>query len=105
MTKLRPPLPRLRQKPFGKQDCPLLYRRRGRRTAQVRVQVARVSNLLYRRFPIGRVSGLPYARPEFESSAGWKHCDTAGWKPALRRMRSMSFESEKVLPEYVHELQ
>src|SRR5437879_2826192 len=60
--------------------------------------VARVSNMLYRRFsasaarqsaaaaqrrPIG--SALYASRaPQGGRLAGWKHCDTAGWKPALR---------------------
>src|SRR5438093_5019404 len=45
--------------------------------------VAQVSNLLYRRFPIG--SALYASRaPQDGRLAGWKHCDTAGWKPALR---------------------
>jgi iron(III) transport system substrate-binding protein len=47
--------------------------------------VAQVSNLLYRRFPIGSAANHPEPREKPAASAGWKHCDTAGWKPALRR--------------------
>ena len=45
--------------------------------------VAQVSNLLYRRFPIGRVSKFGWV-PLNQRDAGWKHCDTADWKSALR---------------------
>src|SRR5258706_7157350 len=47
---------------------------------------AQISNLLYRRFLIGRASELRTARraPLFASPAGWKRCDTADWKSALR---------------------
>jgi hypothetical protein len=41
--------------------------------------VAQVSNLLYRRFPIGSHSPTA-ARKAFTAFAGWKHCDTAGWE-------------------------
>src|SRR5438552_6923227 len=45
-----------------------------------RAIVAQVSNLLYRRFPIGR----PFARPsDRQKASGLETRDTAGWKPAL----------------------
>jgi hypothetical protein len=40
--------------------------------------VAQISNLPYRRFPIGRLSSP--TRLEFSTPAGWKHSDTADWK-------------------------
>src|SRR5439155_3555675 len=53
------------------------------RLERLPLDVAQVSNLLYRRFPIGRTWPSPL-RSGFGTPAGWKHCDTAGWKPALR---------------------
>jgi prepilin-type N-terminal cleavage/methylation domain-containing protein len=54
----------------------------GWREIQRRALVAQVSNLPYRRFPIGRVSKLQ--RPsKHQRGAGWKPCDTADWKSAL----------------------
>jgi len=48
--------------------------------------VAQISNLLYRRFPIGRAP-IPVRVGTFRGSAGWKPCDTADWKSALRPLR------------------
>jgi len=47
------------------------------------LDVAQVSNLLYRRFPIGSARFSEACK--ISRFAGWKPCDTAGWKPALRR--------------------
>ncbi len=44
--------------------------------------VAQVSNLPYRRFPIGRMS--PLRDPRHETRRRLKRCDTADWKSALR---------------------
>src|SRR5437899_234909 len=49
--------------------------------------VAQISNLLYRRFPIGSW-GFGRHRGVLERPAGWKHCETADWKSALRWPRS-----------------
>ena len=46
--------------------------------------VAQVSNLLYRRLPVGRLSPPRRAR-------GLEIRDTAGWKPALRFTFHVSF--------------
>src|SRR5437867_12251765 len=57
--------------------------------------VAQVSNLL---FPIARTWPSPL-RSGFGTPAGWKHCDTVGWKPALRstdRTLSMALLSTSV---------
>jgi hypothetical protein len=52
----------------------------------MRRNVAQISNLLYRRFPIGRLHAHSTRIPD-ATSAGWKHCDTADWKSALRTGR------------------
>src|SRR2546423_11319048 len=49
--------------------------------------VAQVSNLLYRRFPIGRSRTCKSSFKRGARPAGWKPCDTAGWKPALQTMK------------------
>src|SRR6266705_942271 len=46
--------------------------------------VAQVSNLLYRRFPIGNALNTRTGSFAVVSPAGWKPRDTAGWNPALR---------------------
>src|SRR2546428_75016 len=45
--------------------------------------VAQVSNLLYRRFPIGRASKQP-ARSSSRATSGLENSDTGDWKTALR---------------------
>src|SRR5438093_7064973 len=57
-----------------------------------RAEVAQVSNLCTpkafgpgRRFPIGRAGGGSGRVGRLERPAGWKPCDTAGWKPVLQR--------------------
>ncbi len=52
--------------------------------AFIEAHVAQISNLLYRRFPIGRVTGSSERVGSFARPAGWKPCDTADWKSALR---------------------
>ncbi|MEW6304352.1 MAG: hypothetical protein AB1705_12820 [Verrucomicrobiota bacterium] len=51
-----------------------------------RTTVAQVSNLLYRRFPIGR--RLAHAVEQRETGR-LETCDTAGWKPALRSLLAL----------------
>src|SRR5437016_1628559 len=45
--------------------------------------VAQISNLLYRRFPIGSATTVVGPQP-IPRPAGWKPCATADWKSALR---------------------
>jgi predicted RNase H-like nuclease len=53
--------------------------------------VAQISNLLYRRLPVG----WPPANletPEFSAASGLEIRDIAGWKPALRPDGTRSFD-------------
>jgi hypothetical protein len=59
-----------------------------------RAAVAQVSNLLYRRFPIGRVLKTNHAC-RFERAAGWKPCDTADWKSALHECEISGLTEEQ----------
>src|SRR5258708_17333684 len=54
------------------------------------------SKLLYRRFPVGMARKHGHAR-EYGRPAGWKHCETAGWKPALIGQARLSVSHEDTL--------
>ena len=54
------------------------------------VMARQISNLLYRRFVIGKPSGIPTAVPDYGETSRLETGDTADWKSALRSLDVLS---------------